>query len=114
MTTVASLPASVVVYSTTYRKGCPGNASGKRYGYGLTPAAALAACEPWANQAPWLSDRCAPHTVTDDTGTRETEQLAWAAVGDISGNGDPEVDSLLQRGLYATAILTAAKKGLFF
>ena len=96
---------AVTVHVTTYRKGCPTNAAGRRHGYGLAAKDAISACHPWANQAPWLSDRTTTILITDHP-SHETEAWHACGIGDSPNPSarDREVLRLLRAGRFAAAV----------
>jgi hypothetical protein len=118
--TVTATTKPVTLYFTAYSKRCPSNAAGQQIGYGVTEAGAFSACEPWANQAPYLKPRAEQVTVTDlgapvqyATGAeaRVADALLWVGqLPEVAGAARAVLDHL-HAGRYASAIQAAVAAG---
>ena len=117
-TTTAMQGVTVVV--SYIGKGAPSNAAGRRTGYGRTKAEASEAAQHWANQAPW--ERFKKTTVVDlpesrrhTTQWNEQYEIACEITGASMDEFIPlttaqkKSKELIERGLFATAILQAWK-----
>ena len=102
---------SVRLWKSYVGGGAPSNAAGDRVGYGRTKKEAIERAAHWNNQAPWA---CEKRIVIYDHDRRfeGEEEEAWTAtIGgyEISGlpltPGARKVKALLNRGLYASAIM---------
>lgn len=96
------------LYFTQYRRGTPSNTAGRQVGWGLTPATARAACEPWANQAAYLSPRCGRVTVWDGVPGQDARAV-WDALGI---NVPADIQRAIDAGQLATAVGLAQQHGL--
>lgn len=94
---------TAAVYVTTYRRGCTIPAFLRRPGYGLSPAAAIAA----GPKGEWVSRRPKRVIVRNRSTNRRDELIACRMCAGSLGN--PEVVRLLNAWQWADAILEAAK-----
>lgn len=120
MTNTTNTTNTAILYVTSYSKRCPTNAAGQQIGYGVTEEGALAACEPWANQAPYLEGRAKKVTVTDlgapvrfaaGAEAQVADALLWVGqLPEIAGAARVVLDHL-HAGRYASAVQAAAAAG---
>lgn len=61
-----TLPRGAKVWiADFYANDCPSNRAGRRAGVGSTRLGAIAACEPWANQAAWFRPKARSVSISD-------------------------------------------------
>ena len=111
---MALIDKSVSLWKSYVGRGAPSNAAGSKVGYGRTKEEAREYAGHWNNQAPWAREKRIEIYDHDDRRFRfpDEEEAAWTAtIGgyEISGlpltPGAREVKALLNRFLYASAIL---------
>ncbi len=96
-----------------YGPGCPSNGSGHRVGYGLTAKQAVAACEPWGNQAAFFRRRARAVLLSDGRWLGEDD--VWALLGLPTGHevgAHAEAIAAAERMEWTTAIAKAVEAGL--
>ena len=73
---------TITIYvADIYGSGCPSNQAPKQIGVGRTPGAAIAAAEPWANQAPWFRERARRVLVSDGAPlSPRDEHAVWSVL----------------------------------